>query len=168
MKTIALPAISHLPCAAWWRSARALVARRRAMSPRRLQKLRPERKRREKLAPTLIAQYLAGDSCRVLAERHGTSVYTMAGIVRYGTSDAQKRERTTRVEREKRQADKGIEFPAPEFVPEQAVPMRTGAMIWRSIVRQSCRFILAGCDPESARMLATEIVEKFGDVCLKS
>lgn len=171
MTPIALPSIAHLPCAAWWRAARAFVAHRRSASPRKLQKLRPERKRRRKLHPAIIAQYLSGDSCYTLADRHGIDFHSIGRIVRGGLTDSQRRERATRIEREKRHAEEGRKFAAPEFeadqvIPERAFPKRTGAMIWRSIVRQSRRFVQAGCELESARMLATEIVEKFGEVAM--
>ncbi len=161
----ALPSIAFLPCKEWWIAARAFVAARRRVKPRRLQKLRPERKRLRKLAPLIVADYLAGISCQELAERNNVGLRIAEAMIRYGTTPRQRRERTSMLAREGERRKKGIKFPAPEILPDppaECVHLR----VWKSVVVFSRRFIAAGFSLEDARAMAVKVVES--DIAIKA
>ncbi len=83
----ALPSIAHLPCAAWWRAARAIVLRARTANPTRFQ-----RERKEVIAASVVADFLSGTIRRELARKHAITISQVKSMILTGTTDEQRRE----------------------------------------------------------------------------
>lgn len=163
----ALPSLAHLPCKEWWLAARKFVSHRRRAMPTAFQLSRPERKRKERLAREMAAEFLAGSSATDIAHQHGVGRNQTITLIHSATTPEQRhRIKCCKQATNQRKIDhrkNGIIFVEPERLPDPIIrPRRTGDSIWHSLVRMSRRFVLAGFEIDEARLLATGVVEKEG------
>lgn len=112
-----------------------------------------------RLAPLparIVADYLAGASCRELAEQHGLELRIAEETIRHNTTREQ---RHAKVQRNHAHRRRGTAFPLPELSPDPVRPL-----VWQRIVTLSRHFLRAGFPIDEARGMAVGVTEKERDL----